>query len=277
MGMGKGGTPDGMNGGGQPAPNMASDLGGRPMAPGENMAADQAEAARSMAVNFAQEAAMSMASHLVNLRGVGSNGQYFQQAMEATRSKSDILANGPGDAGPPTEPGFVYMSHLFRRSNAAKKIAKRMKEKKTGGTNIYTDHTEALKAAMGALGIYSDKNPGGMPIDPRDAKKLWFGSDTPDPGQESEWRTMIEMGDKNVDPKRIRKFVNYDGSMTWELLNEDKTVMSRFTLGEYKGSKIFTQGGYAKFSDLLKKAKQELGPDENAEFDQVRGALTGGI
>lgn len=257
-------------------PELADDLGGRPMEPGENMAADQAEAAREMAVNYASGAYQTLANHLINIRGNGSNSAYMQRAMEAMRSASDRVANGPGDPGPPVEPGFVYMSHLFKRTNAAKKMRQRMQRRKSNDANIYSDHLEALKTAIGALGIYSDKNPGGMPIDFGDAKKIWFGSEPPDNVQETEWRTLVEMGDKNVDPKRVRKFVNYDGSSTWELLNEDKTVMSRFTLGEYKGVKIFTQGGYNKFAELLQRAQQDLGPDQGGAFEQSRLASLGG-
>jgi len=253
---------------------LADDLGGRAMQPGENMAPDQAEAARTMAVDYAAQANNTLAQHLNAVSKVGAVSQYAQQAMEASRTVSDRLANGPGDAGPPMLPGFVYLGHLFKRTQAQAKMKKR--EKGTAGSdevNIYTDQMEALKTALGALGVYSDKNPGGMPIDLPEAKKIWFGSEPPDGVKEAEWRTQIEMGDRNIDPKKIRKFVNYDGSQTWEMLNEDKTVMSRFTMGEYKGKRIFAQGGYNKFAELLKKVQ---GGDPGLGFDNMRGMFAGG-
>ena len=92
----------------------------------------------------------------------------------------------------------------------------------------------------------------------------------------AEFMSIAEQGDSKIDPKRIRKFVNYDGSLTWEVLNEDKTVMSRFTMGKYKGTSIFAQGGYKKFAELLKKAKGKLGKDNGGEFDSIRSMFGGG-
>jgi hypothetical protein len=115
-----------------------------------------------------------------------------------------------------------------------------------------------------------------MPIDIKEAKKIWFGKDGEiDPIAESEWRNSVELGDNKLDPKRVRKFVNHDGSLTWEILNEDKTVMSRFTMGDYAGTKIFAQGGYNKFAEVLKKARQQLGQDTGGEFDAIRSMFGG--
>jgi hypothetical protein len=112
-------------------------------------------------------------------------------------------------------------------------------------------------------------------LDVRTAKDIFFGDKKIDPIEEAEFRTTIETGDTKIDPKRVRKFTNYDGSLTWELLNEDKTVMNRFTMGEYAGKKIYAQGGYQKFADLLKTVQQQTSPDDDAkeDFDAITQSI----
>jgi hypothetical protein len=265
----------------KPTP-LAESLGGRAMLPGENMAADQAEAARQQALASVEAAKQQagasamqvLSAHLADIKGVGSISQYAGAAQDALRTVSDRITNGPSGELP-TFPGMVYVNHLFKHSHAAQKMKKQKDKSADDDINIYTDHAEALKTALQAIGVYSDRNPGGMPIDIKAARKLWFGGEKVDGIKEAEWRSLIETGDNNIDPKNIRKFVNYDGSMTWEILNHDKTVMSRFTMGEYGGTKVFTQGGYSKFADVLKAVKEKVGPGLADSFNKMQGMMGG--
>jgi hypothetical protein len=114
-----------------------------------------------------------------------------------------------------------------------------------------------------------------MPIEINDAQKIWFGDKEVSKQEQSVFRSTLETGDSKLDPKKVRKFVNHDGSLTWEVLNDDKTVMNRFTMGEYAGTKIFSQGGYKNFAEMLKEAKGKLGKDTGGEFDAIRSAYSG--
>lgn len=171
----------------------------------------------------------------------------------------------------PLDEGFVYMTHLFNINNKKKKEAEKGKGYKgLPDAFIFTDQPEAVKTAIEIMGIQTDKNPGGVPIDFNHAMKVYFGDDDKiDDVALAEWKTKVEQGDSTIDPKRVRKFTNYDGSITWEILNADKTVANRFTIGNYKGTKVFAQGGYQGFLDLMKKARKELG-DSTDEFDWLR-------
>lgn len=224
---------------------------------------------------YAQQALSVVQGHLDSLKNNGMAADAAMRALENVRSVSDRMADGETGENLPHMEGFGYLNHLFRRTaNRARK--RQMKNRGRGPRmpdNIYTDQMEALKVALQAMGVYSEKNPGGMPIDIKAAKQIWFGDNDIDEIAEAEWRTGIELGDRKIDPKKIRKFVNYDGSLTWEILNEDKTVMSRFTMGEFGGTKVFAQGGYGKFAELLEKVKTKAGPEGG--FDEMRGALTG--
>lgn len=210
--------------------------------------------------------------HLAGLAGSGTASMSaLQESKINARSgiiKSAFADRSEDDDDLPVGPGSSYMNHLFRYNG----IGKKLKEMKKGlkGVNIYTDQMEALMTALSVVGVYSDKNAGGMPIDMQEALKLKFGDGDVDETDKAQFMTMIEQGDTKIDPKRVRKFVNYDGSLTWEILNDDKTVMSRFTMGKYKGTSIFAQGGYKKFAELLKTAKQKLGKDSGGEFDSIR-------
>ncbi len=267
--------------------SLAESLGGRPMLAGDNMAADQADAARASALaaagqadeqllGYKNRASLAIADNLTKISGDGSIQQYREQMEESMRSASDRVANGPGKLGPPTFPGSVYLNHLFKRTKAEQKAKKDLKKSKGEEINIYTEHMEALKSAISSMGVYSDRNPGGMPIDIKEAKKIWFGGEQIDGIQENEWRSLVEMGDNSIDPKKIRKFVNYDGSRTWEVLNDDKTVSSRFTMGEHSGVKVFAQGGYAKFAEILKKVKEKAQGGGDGGFDAARSSFGGG-
>ena len=230
---------------------------------------DQAQAAVA-ALRASADGAMSR--NLGALSRVGVVGQDISR-MAQEKEAGGLHLGQRKDDGLPKGPGFAYLNHIFKRGNRVKEEKK--KKSGTNEFNIYSDQPEAVKTAIQAMGIYSDKNPGGMPIDIRAARKLWFGEEAVDGHKEAQWRTLIEMGDSAIDPKRIRKFANYDGSLTWEILNQDKTVMSRFTMGEYAGTQIFTQGGYSKFAEMLNKFQAEKGQDPGSEFDSVRGSLVG--
>ena len=211
--------------------------------------------------------------HLASLsdNGVAPLARQMMQGAGKSKVEQGMSDDGDSEDDLPVMPGMTYFNHLFRR--AKNKRAKKDEGRPKDDLNIYTDHLEALKTAMQAIGLYSDRNPGGMPIDPKTAKKLWFGDEKIDGIQEAEWRSGLDKGDTAIDPKKIRKFVNYDGSMTWEILNDDKTVMSRFTMGEYRGTKVFAQGGYSKFADVLKKVQ---GKDPSAGFGSALQSLGGG-
>lgn len=208
--------------------------------------------------------------HLGNLSDVGTNKLIKEKLNQDTKSFTNAASGDKNPEDLPVGPGLSYMTHLFRHNNVGAKLKnKQAKDNKTKG-NIYTDQMEALKTALNSMGIYSEKNPGGMPVDIKDAKNIWFGDKPVEGIQEAEWRTSIEQGDSKIDPKKVRKFVNYDGSLTWEILNDDKTVMSRFTMGEYGGQKIFAQGGYKKFAELLNQVKEKQGPAAGGEFNSIR-------
>ncbi len=209
-----------------------------------------------------------------NQGNVGTRPLTMAMERDSDRSSMERLMGGSllGSDGHPEGPGFAYFNHLFRRNGGEQKLKQTKKDKMTyGGSNIYTEATEALKTAIKSLGVASSFNPTGLPIDIRDAQKVWFGDeDDIDDMKVNQWRTQTEMGDAAIDPKKTRKFTNYDGSLTWELLNDDKTVSSRFTIGEYAGTKIFSQGGYNKFTELLEKVKAQVGYDEGTGFDAMR-------
>lgn len=220
--------------------------------------------------DFGGEAMQLLSAHLGSMRNNGSMRDKMDEIRAQATPGHKRDGSEMGD-GLPKGPGFTYANHLFRKMK--KMRDEKQKQSGTDEVNIYTDQQEALKTAIGICGVYSDKNPGGMPIEIKSAKRIWFGKDEPDGFAEAEFRSLAEMGDRNIDPKRIRKFVNYDGSMTWEVLNEDKTVMSRFTMGEFAGTKVFTQGGYSKFAEVLKKVQAKAGGDGSDGFDAVRGRL----
>lgn len=210
--------------------------------------------------------------HQVARNGVAQLAKEREQKVN--RSATDKMANGtqakPNDELP-LGPGFSYMTHLFQRQNLPDKIKANNNKAGTNDSGIMTEADDALKSALRVVGLYSERNPHGIPLDLKNVKKFWFGEKEVDGLEETQWRTTIEQGDSAIDPKKVRKFANYDGSLTWEVLNDDKTVMSRFTMGEYNGKSIFAQGGYDKFSDMLKKVKAKVGPDYSADFDAVRG------
>lgn len=225
---------------------------------------------------FANSAISHVNQWLDSVSGFGMESSMKQQAARNSQSSMSRMVDGGPDENEelPVGPGFSYMTHLFKHHNSGKKIAETVKQELTKGTNIFTDASEALKMAIKVMGVMNDKNPGGLPIEINEAQKLWFGDKDVDDIEKTQWRTTIEMANPDYDPKKIRKFTNYDGSMTWEVLNNDKTVMSRFTLGEYNGTKVFSQGGYKKFVSLLDELKKKM-PDGAQGFDQMQSMIGG--
>jgi hypothetical protein len=222
---------------------------------------------------YGQHAIQANTDFIKTLGTVGTKPLVDAQRKDSERSNMERLLGGSllSSDGNPDGPGFAYFNHLYRRMGGNDKIKGAKKEEMMKGSNIYTEATEALKVAIKALGVASSFNPSGLPVDIRDAQKIWFGEEEEqDETKISQWRTSTELGDAAIDPKKVRKFTNYDGSMTWEILNDDKTVSSRFTLGEYAGTKIFSQGGYNKFTEMLEKVKQQVGYDSNTGFDATR-------
>jgi len=229
------------------------------------------EQSESQTSNFAN------ASTMINehLQGAAQYGMVKRQAMEAMKkggSKMSQMGRREDKDFRPKGPGTDYLNHLVDYNMMGEKMAAQRKENEQENGNIFTDQPEAAKTALRLIGVYSEKNPSGLPIDFMEAKSLWFGKKEVDKMEEAGFRTEVEQGDQNIDPKRVRKFVNYDGSLTWEILNQDKTVQSRFTMGDYAGTKVFAQGGYKTFAELLKKAKKKKGPDVGGEFDAIRGS-----
>jgi hypothetical protein len=259
--------------------DVAQDLGGAAAKGDFSQVRSFANEIGTIARNYGQEALGVLNESLGFMKGHGVNKLHSPKMVESQRSFSDVFVNGKkidDDDDLPTGPGNAYVTHLFKRQQVGEKLKAKAKEAVTGGANVFTEQMEALKLAVKTMGIASERNPGGMPIDIKEAKKIWFGKDGEiDPIAESEWRNSVELGDNKLDPKRVRKFVNHDGSLTWEILNEDKTVMSRFTMGDYAGTKIFAQGGYNKFAEVLKKARQQLGQDTGGEFDAIRSMFGG--
>jgi hypothetical protein len=228
-----------------------SDLGGRPMTPGENMPADQAAAAMGM-----------------------QNPAPIQQPKLEGPQVAPPSIQAAQDMGLSQAPGYTYLHHLLVRDAVAKGNGEKKDKAKQPG--IYTDQEEACKTAISMLGIYSDKNPGGLPIPLHAAKQLFFKNEQPDGRDFAEWRNTVDRGDRALDPKHVRKFVNYDGSLTFEVLNHDKTVQARFTMGTVGDKVIFSPGGYSTFKDTMDKFNQEQGGDSSGGFDAIQAALNGG-
>lgn len=212
----------------------------------------------------------SVTDHLSSTAMYGMARLETQDALKRGGSRMQQFGKREDKDFRPKGPGTNYLNHLVEYNKVNEKLEALRKEKETEVGNIFTDQPEAAKTALSLIGVYSEKNPGGLPIDFTEARSLWFGKKEVDGMEEASFRTTVEQGDQNIDPKRVRKFVNYDGSLTWEILNQDKTVQSRFTMGDYAGTKVFAQGGYKTFAELLKKAKKKKGPDVGGEFDAIR-------
>lgn len=189
------------------------------------------------------------------------------------------LGSKSSKAIPPQGPGTRMLTNLVinRLGGSNKSISQ---QTQLDQKPLVTSSHEALKLALSVLGVSSDKNQLGMNLPINMARSVWFGAgakitDT----DEAQFRAIMDGGDKNLDEKRVRQFVNFDGSTTWEVLNTDKTVMSRFTLGEFNGKKVFVQGGYSNYADQLKKIVAGSGRAGkiNSSFDKMQQALKMGM
>jgi hypothetical protein len=226
------------------------------MAPGENMPADQAAAAMGGAM-------------------APPTGPQPIPVTDPGVAKSIPPTIGAAvDMGLSSAPGFTYFHHLLGQKVLGKGEGEMAKPKEPAKPGIYTDQAEACKTAIGMLGLYSDKNPAGLPIPLQAAKELFFKGNDPHQRDYADWRNRVDRGDRALDPKHIRKFVNYDGSLTYEILNHDKTVQARFTMGSMGEKVIFASGGYSSFKETMEKYQQEHG--ESDGFDAVRAAMAGG-
>jgi len=181
------------------------------------------------------------------------------------RKQLPKFSNGPGSRM------FNYLT--FRKFVKEPKFFNPAGEK-SPIADILTQTPEALRAALQVLGISGENNPPGLGLNIDTARKIWFGENEVTDADEAEFRSM--MGG-TVDSKAVRQFVNHDGSTTWEVMNQDKTVMSRFTLGEHKGKKLFVQGGYSAYAQELRKLAQQLqGSDKwEADFNRIRSSILG--
>lgn len=222
-----------------------------------------------------------VARALQGLQGSGVQGLLENSKNAATQSMMSRLMDGPQidpEEDLPNSPGFAYLSHLFKATGAGDKLKDKHKKAITKGMNIMTNAPDGVKTALKMLGMAGDNNVDGLPIDQKDILKLFHGdkADQLDDIERNEFLRDIGDGNTKIDRKKVRKFVNQDGSLTWEILNDDKkTIMSRFTFGEYNGTKLFAQGGYKQFGDLLRQARQQLGPDRRSEFDSIRNKYQG--
>ncbi|UOF79078.1 hypothetical protein [Caudoviricetes sp.] len=142
-------------------------------------------------------------------------------------------------------------------------------------TIIHASHPEALKAAISMVGIKSEYNKDGLPIDIDAARKLFFGDEQLSDVEESEFRVLLN-GDKTVDPRQVRQSTNFDGSITVELLNQDRTPKTKFTLGTFKGAKVFAQGGYEEYAGELRKVLSDGSKQGQAQmqFAEIQSKLT---
>lgn len=144
--------------------------------------------------------------------------------------------------------------------------------------SIITNQPEALRQALNYLGVASGRNPNGLTIDISTARQVIFGKGDIDEVEEAEFRARMEAGDIQIDKKKIRQFVNYDGSVTYEILNNDKSILSRFTIGEFKGQKLFVQGGYSVYAQSMRAVIEKMSSIQvrDSEFDKVRERLNMG-
>lgn len=213
---------------------------------------------------------------LLNLKGSGVAGLTEQAKAASQQSMMSRIIDGPmvkPGEDLPSGPGFAYLNHLFKATGAGDKLKQKAKDQLTNGMNIMTNAMDGVRTALKLIGAAGDDNIDGLPIDTKDILKIFHGdkADEMDDISRNEFLKEIGDGSKKIDRKKIRKFVNQDGSLTWEILNDDKkTIMSRFTFGEYNGTKLFAQGGYKQFGQLLREARQKLGPDYRGEFDSIR-------
>lgn len=178
-------------------------------------------------------------------------------------------------------PGTKMMSYLYARSQLPELRAKTPSIVQSQ-TPIYTQSPEALKAALNLLGVRSERNPLGIDVSLDDAKIALFGDKAKDLGDidKTEFKYSMETGDSQLDRKNVRQFVNSDGSTTYEVINPDKSIMAKFTVGEYKGKKVFVPGGYTDYAAELRKMFASAGSATaiNDEFEKLRRMLfSGGI
>jgi hypothetical protein len=145
---------------------------------------------------------------------------------------------------------------------------------------VVTKSPEALRQALMSIGVASGRNPTGLSVDLDTARQVMIGKRLDQVGEveEAEFRATMEQGDERLDKKKVRQFVNFDGSVTYEIMNDDKSIMSRFTIGEFKGQKVFVQGGYAAYAQILKDLLPRLqsARRKNSEFEEIRKRATGG-
>jgi hypothetical protein len=177
--------------------------------------------------------------------------------------------------------GAMMSSYLYARS---RKPPANVDQRFAGGSNslpsgaVLTSQPAALRQALSLIGLSSDRNPAGLSISPDTAKFILFGKKDLGDVDEASFRASMENGDISVDKSKIRQFVNYDGSITYEILNDDKSIMSRFTLGDFKGKKVFVQGGYAAYAQSLRDLTGKFKQIQSgvSEFDKLRTKLSGG-
>lgn len=226
---------------------------------------------------FEPAVAMSNSAQVVAraLQNVKGNGVKVLNSDGTLKTTMEQAIDGPDEDELPKTPGFAYLTHLFNAKGAAKKLKERHQKTVTKGMNLLTNAPDGVKTALRMLGVAAETNLDGLPFDMKDVFKLFYGDKELDDIEKSDFMRELQDGVNKIDRKKVRKFVNHDGSLTWEILNDDKSIMSRFTYGEYNGKKLFAQGGYKNFAELLRQARAQLGDDYKGEFDAIRGNYKG--
>jgi len=212
----------------------------------------------------------------VEMPGAVDIGPDFSPSMSVPES-APLKAPGSAPFKMPQGPGtkmfnVLTLQHMAGKAPVAASLTPALQ-------NVFTRQPEAMKVAIQTLGVAGPNNPNGIAIDMDTAKELWFGSKDAkvSAGDEAAFRAIAQSGDQKIDRKRIKQYVNYDGSTTWEILNNDKSIMSRFTLGSSEGKKIFAQGGYNEYAAELGAITSKMGQESKIaeQFESTRKKLMG--
>lgn len=175
----------------------------------------------------------------------------------------------------PSGPGTT-MLNLLTLGHMEKTAADRLGPKVANPTlqDVFTRHKDALKLAIQTLGVAGPNNPMGLDVDMGTAREVWFGSKDAKVSSQDEaaFNAIAQRGDQKLDKKLLQQYVNYDGSTTYEVLNPDKSVKSRFTFGSNEGKKIFVQGGYNEYASELGNFKTMFSQNDElaAKFEATR-------
>lgn len=175
-----------------------------------------------------------------------------------------------------TAPGTTMLHYLGAYESAGRPFdPHQIKPDESPLDRLHTSMPGAMKKALQLLGIRSEQNHEGLPVDFDVARELFFSGEEVDETREAEFRSTIETGDPLLDRKRVKQFVNHDGSTTYEVLNTDKkTIASKFTLGTFEGKMVFAQGGYDAYAKELRKLSSSTQTGPMTEFEGIRQMMS---